>query len=138
LDFRYDGAIGAWLEASASRFTEAQQYVPAYGASACVGMDYVVGWGDGLAFTLENMIIGFGKDDLAGFGRETFSSALLMRYPLGLLDTVSILVLKDWDQDLYAVNTQWRRAYDYLSIDLNAGRTITPDYHLGLSISINL
>ncbi|MCB5248843.1 MAG: hypothetical protein WCY87_03990 [Candidatus Cloacimonadales bacterium] len=138
LDYRYDGAIGAWLETSAGHFIDALPYVPAYSASASLGMDYVFDRGNGIACTLENMLSGIAKDDLSGLCRESWTGALMINYPLALLDTVSLVALSDWDGNTYAINAGWRRVYDYVSLDLTLGHSSETQYLLQLMISLNL
>lgn len=137
-DLRYDGIIGAWLEASGSHFSKSSGFQPAYLASATLGMDYVLNYGNGIALTLETLVAGSAKAELEQARYRGASSAALFSYPLGLLDSVSLLGYADWESRSWAVNWVWRRVYDYTSLDLSIGKTDLMDYRIQAMININL
>lgn len=138
LDYRYDGALGAWLEASASGFDNAGIYIPDYSTSACLGMDYVLMWGNGLAITMENMLLAQAPQKLGELRTESFSTAWMLNYPVSLLDTISLLAHKQWQGDSFGISAQLRRVYDYFSFELNLGHTSEQDYLLNIMVSLNI
>jgi hypothetical protein len=137
-DLRYDGTIGAWLETAGSHFSKSGIFLPAYTASATLGLDYVWAYGNGLALTLENMINVSAEASLGTAKRQNLSTAALFSYPLGLLDSVSLLAYADWDGGDWALNAAWRRMYDYISLDLNLGSSSLKDFQAQAMISVNL
>ena len=114
LDHRYDGPVGLWLEASGSRYQDQPAWIPVYSVTATVGGDYTIGIGNGLAVTLESMLLASGEEP-SSLARNVTQSSLMCGYPIGLLDNIALLGNWNWSQDSGSVNILWRRTYDYLS-----------------------
>ncbi len=75
LDHRYDGAIGAWIEASGSKFDSS---IPpaAYSSGATICWDFTLGIANGLAFTNENMLTNSGNT-ISTLQPDNVTSALI-------------------------------------------------------------
>jgi len=141
-DHRYDGPIGAWLEASASRF-DTSLPLPGYSTGLTIGLDYTIGIGNGLALTNENMLLNRG-DTIAKLHADNVITALMTNYPLGLLDSLTLLALYDYTFESGNLAVVWRRAYDYLSWDvsiyLDSGydKSVSASPSLSLKISYSI
>lgn len=120
LDHRLDSFMGLWLEGSASVNEDAPAWVDNYTVTATLGGDYTLGIGNGIALTLETMMLA-GASDLGRLHNQSSVSALMANYPLGLLDSVTVLGSWSWKDEAGTVNLLFRRAYDYLSINLGLG-----------------
>lgn len=139
-DLRYDGLIGAWLEATVSQTDNAID--PQYAAGFTLGADYTLGIGNGL-YLLQETNLGFETPELKR--RDTIKQAktsVLFSYPLGLLDNLQFLSSCDYRQSAWDFNLLWRRTYDYLSWDLGIahrlqkGFCFKPTYALRLNLNI--
>lgn len=119
IDHRYDGPIGLWFEASGSLYQDQPAWILPYTVYATLGGDYTLGIGNGLAFTVETMILA-GGEGLSTLVRNATYSSLMGSYPLGLLDSLTLLGSWNWSQDSGGLSLLWRRTYDYLSVDLGA------------------
>jgi hypothetical protein len=117
LDHRIDTFMGLWLEGSGSSYQDVPVWIPRYSVSATLGGDYTLGIGNGIAFVLENMILASGAQP-GTLHNETTVSSLMSSYPLGLLDIITLLGSWNWMDESGSLNLMFRRAYDYLSIDL--------------------
>jgi len=117
LDHRLDSFMGLWLESSGSLYENVSHGFERYQLSATLGGDYTVGIANGLAFTLEHMILA-GSNDPESLHNQASVSALMANYPLGLLDGVTILGSWHWTDESGNLSALYRRAYDYLSFDL--------------------
>jgi len=110
LDGKWDAGVGLWLEASVLKQRSREIPFP-YQAALTVGADYTFGLGNGLYvlaehFLMENSAEAFGR------GQGWRFSGLSLRYPLGLLDTLSGMAFYDWqNRNLYSF-LSWQRSYD--------------------------
>jgi len=59
-----------------------------------------------------------GSNDPESLHNQASVSALMANYPLGLLDSVTILGSWHWTDESGNLSALYRRAYDYLSFDL--------------------
>lgn len=119
LDHRYDGPVGAWLEASGSYYDDAAGGALRYMAAATLGMDYTFGIGNGMAMTLEHMALAGSKGSLGDLHNLSTYTTVTLNYPLGLLDSAIVYATHDWKQKRNNLAVIWRRVYDYLSWNLS-------------------
>lgn len=116
LDGKWDLGVGVWFEGSLTHQQTA--LVPlSYQRALTLGLDYTFGLGRGLNVMAEHFRLAsapraFGPGDGLSF------SALLLRYPLGLLDEVSGIFYYDWKNRGVYRFLSWKRTYDALSLNL--------------------
>jgi hypothetical protein len=118
LDLRMDYSFGLWIESAVSAYSDAP-LLPDYTLSGTVGADYTFGIGNGLALTAEQMLINTAAKGWGGMTNEKLLSALMLSYPLGLLDSVKMVGTIEIKDEDYAVGVIWQRVYDYISWDLS-------------------
>jgi len=115
VDAKADIGIGLWLEGTLSRTThhliDREEGQPVWTRAAVVGADYTFGVGNGLGLIAEHMVAG-GAAQPFGRGTDAQVSALMLSYPLSLLDNIRGFVYFDWkNQDLYRF-VGWERTLD--------------------------
>ena len=114
LDAKVDVGIGVWLEGTLSRMTRRLiegEDQPFWTRAAVVGADYTFGIGSGFGVTAEHMLAG-GADEPFGRGTDAQFSALMLGFPLGLLDNLRGMVYYDWkNEDPYSY-LGWQRTLD--------------------------
>ncbi len=116
LDGKWDIGIGVWLEGALVHQQTTLLPLP-YQLALTAGLDYTFGLGNGLTalaehFRIESSARAFARGESLDF------SALLLRYPLGLLDELSGIFYYDWrNRDAYRFVT-WRRTTDALSFNV--------------------
>jgi hypothetical protein len=110
LNGKWDAGIGLWLEGSILKQRSREIPFPCQTALT-LGADTTFGLGNGLTVLAEHFL----REDSArvlGRGQSWRFSGLSLRYPLGLLDTLSGIVYYDWkNRDLYSF-LSWQRTYD--------------------------
>jgi hypothetical protein len=116
LDGKWDLGFGASFEGTLVH--QQTTLIPQpYQRALTLGLDYTFGLGRGLTvlaeqFRLASSARAFGRGDGLSL------SALLLRYPLGLLDEVSGIFYYDWkDRTVYRF-VSWKRTTDALSFSL--------------------
>ncbi|MDH5400684.1 MAG: hypothetical protein OEX02_21195 [Cyclobacteriaceae bacterium] len=110
-DAKWDLTVGLWLEAAwvnkdkkLGMFTN-QEILTA-------GTDYTFGIGSGLNVVFEHLFMAFDEKAFSLSNTINFS-AVSMRYPVGMFDTVSALFYYDWtEQSLYHF-VNWYRQFDH-------------------------
>ncbi len=129
LDQRLDGFMGCWLEADFNYLSheigvyEGGGFVPEprYYGSATIGGDYTFAIGNGL------YILGEGNYEWGRAAQSRnescWSGAVLLNYPLGLLDGLQWLGAYQQEDKRLSGMLSWRRTYDKLSWDLSLGFT---------------
>jgi len=144
IDHRYDGVIGAWLEASANHLENqlismGSDY-PENSVSATLGGDYTFGVGNGLYLLAEQNVRFSGPTSLS-YEEAQYQTALLLSYPLNLLDGLQLLAFYDIDKERGLATLAWRRTYDYLSwevsVSLDSGYPAVLSSAPSLNIVIN-
>ena len=150
LDHRLDSFIGAWFEVSGSYLGKRSDTATKANSdytlrtAATIGADYTVGIGNGLAITIEHMSMMQGENAVDKLRTMGNLSALMASYPLGLLDNALLVGMWNWTDDTGSVNIVWRRAYDYLSMELRLGldsgipAVISRSPSLGFNLIYNL
>jgi hypothetical protein len=110
LDGKWDLGVGVWFEGVLSR-----QHPPVLGdldqEALNVGADYTFALGNGLHvlgeyFVLQQALGGLERDQSSRFG------AMSLRYPVGLLDTLSGIVYLDGRSHDWYRFVSWQRTYD--------------------------
>jgi hypothetical protein len=149
LDQRVDTVIGVWLEAEADMLDNyvmvdvgpEPRLAPRYNASATLGADYTFGIGNGLYLMAESNYYWSRGEYQFGIPNDFdgYQSALMLRYPLGLLDSIRAYAAFDLSQDTSVGVISWRRTYDLLSWDVSVSLCpIAPDYGFwGLMFAVN-
>ncbi len=110
LDGKWDIGVGAWFEAVLIR-QESRLLPQPWQRVFNVGLDYTFSWGNGLNvmgeyFRLERSRQAFGRAEGGDF------SAILLRYPVSILDDVTGIFYYDWDQKNFYRFISWQRTYD--------------------------
>ncbi len=148
LDQRVDGFMGGWLEAAYTAQDEAiqaptpmgYQVMPKNRISLTLGGDYTFDIGNGLYLLMEQNVQLQGAEPVE-YDEARFFGALLMNYPLGVLDGLHFLASYEYEEQRGIASISWRRAYDYLSWDLSlildAGYPAILSRAPALSLTIN-
>ena len=111
LDGKWDLGIGLWTEAS---FVHQDDPAAPFSwqRSLALGVDYTFKLGNGL-YLLAEQYFSQGAKSLCGDGNDGISlSALVARYPLGLLDNLGAVIYYDWGQSQLYSFASWQRTYD--------------------------
>lgn len=118
IDGKWDVGVGLLVEAVLSR--QASDLRPdVWQRMATVGLDYTFGIGSGLGVVAEHMLVG-SADKPFGTGQDVQLSALMLSFPLGLLDNLRAIVYFDWtNRDLYSF-LGWQRTTDNWMFSLSA------------------
>ncbi len=116
LDGRWDVGPGLWFEMV---FIRQDPPLPDadWRTMLCLGADYTIGIGNGLTLTSEHLVWHLGEKILQKGEQRSFT-ALACAYPLGLLDTLSGIVFRDWTEKSWYRFINLERAYDRWSIYL--------------------
>lgn len=118
LDARFDSFVGIWMESSVGMIeaydTESRNTV----WSATLGADYTIGIGNGTYCLAETNLTRYERVIAAGADKLTAVSALMITYPLGLLDNLILLNMYDYQNASSLHSLIFRRTYDYLSLEL--------------------
>ena len=114
LDAKVDVGVGVCLEGTLSRMTQrliGGEDPPFWTRAAVVGADYTFGIGSGLGVAVEHMLAGSAAGPF-GRGTDAQFSALVLGFPLGLLDNLRGMVYYDWkNEDPYSY-IGWQRTLD--------------------------
>ena len=110
VDGKWDIGVGFWVEGTLVH--QKHSFFPAPWQRAFnIGLDYTFGVGNGLYAMMEHFNIARTKEAF-GSGEATDFSAVLLRYPLGLLDDITGIVYYDWDNKEWYRFVSWQRTYD--------------------------
>lgn len=119
LDGKWDVGVGLWFEGAFTRLADPSPAgVPAAGAalrwqrSLALGVDYTFGLGNGLYVLAEQFLADSAPSPAARGRYGATLTALLLRYPLGLLDTLSTIVYLDWRARRIYAFAAWQRTLD--------------------------
>jgi hypothetical protein len=134
-DLRMDYALGWWLEGSASRF-EGIPGALSLSALGSIGADYVLSVGNGLAITAESMILAISEEDMHSIRYEELSAAVILDYPIGLLDSLRFLGSYALEAETGSIQGAWRRTYDYLALDLGVNHSKPKGGSVNIMISV--
>jgi hypothetical protein len=110
LDGKWDLGIGIWFEGVLTHQTRADLAAPDQGALN-VGADYTFGAGNGLHILGEYFVLEQSRG-VFGESEGLRLAAVSLRYPIGLLDTLSAILYVDSSRhDAYRF-INWQRSYD--------------------------
>ena len=117
VDVKVDIGIGLWLEGALSRtashLIEYEEGQPVWTRAAVAGVDYTFGIGNGLGVIAEHMLVGAASEP---FGRgpksDAHVSALMLSYPIGILDNLRAIALYDWRGKGVYRYLAWQRTLD--------------------------
>lgn len=113
LDGKWDLGVGVWFEG-----TLVHQHTPLlplpYQRALTLGIDYTFAVGRGLTALLEHFRIASSARTLSPGDGLSFT-ALLLRYPLGLLDEISSIFYYDWKNRGVYRFLSWKHTTDALS-----------------------
>ncbi|MCU0277054.1 MAG: hypothetical protein MUF02_09445 [Acidobacteria bacterium] len=112
LDGKWDLGIGLWLEASVIHQDDPVEAFPWQRALA-LGVDYTFKLGNGLYLLVEHFFSQAGTTLTGGRENDISLSAIVTRYPLGLLDSLGAMVYFDWRQKQTYNFIRWQRTYDH-------------------------
>lgn len=118
LDARLDNVIGLWTEGMYSRMQSYDAMDETHILSATLGMDYTIGIGNGIYLLAESNLSYLEQAEHFKARNPHFVSALMLTYPLGLLDNFTLLNYYNHQDGKSLHALLFRRAYDYLSIEL--------------------
>jgi hypothetical protein len=121
LDGKWDFGVGCWFEAALLRRGFGESWTNAdWQRMATVGLDYTFALGSGLGVTAEHMLVGHADYEPFGRGTDAQLSALLVSYPLGLLDNLRAIGYFDWmNRGLYDF-LGWQRTLDNWVLSVGA------------------
>jgi hypothetical protein len=115
LDGRWDWVLGWWFEAVLSHRDLNFPYE--FGKMLTLGADYTFGIGNGLYLLGEHMI-NQTSEDLLSMNQQYRFSAIMLNYPLGMFDNLSLMAFYSWDTDDIVQYASWQRTYDKIALNL--------------------
>ncbi len=141
MDLRLDASLGIWFESSASHFTSATNLPLENQISGTAGVDYTFNLGNGLYSMLETNLTYYSTSEQDKLLNSSAMSALMLDYPLGLLDKLTLLFMYDYKAGKSLPSVVYRRVYDHLSIDLSLSHDLGQDFggfgNRALQLTIN-
>jgi hypothetical protein len=115
-DGKWDVGIGIWVEAAIVHQDSPTLPRP-YQRALTLGADYTFGIGNGLTALVEHFRLDSSAGAFSGGDAQDFS-ALLLRYPLGLLDELTGIFYYDWKSGGFSRFAAWKRTYDSLAFNV--------------------
>jgi hypothetical protein len=116
LDGKWDIGIGLWVEGSLIHQKNEFLLMP-WRRALNVGLDYTFGIGNGLFLLGEHFYFSRSQEAFHS-GEDTNFSAILLRYPLGLLDEITGIFYYDWENMDWYRFLSWQRTYDRWRINV--------------------
>ncbi|MBN1398978.1 MAG: hypothetical protein JXA06_13175 [Bacteroidetes bacterium] len=116
LDGQWDIGIGVWFE---SVWQQNNSIMPIFGWTnmTTIGADYTIPEGNGIYILAEHMITTY-KNLFLKTDQDTQISVMMITYPVGVLDNISLQEYYDWhNKNLYQY-LQFQRTYDNFIINL--------------------
>ncbi|HTW91610.1 MAG TPA: hypothetical protein VMH22_07865 [bacterium] len=113
-DAKVDLGVGFCLEGMLSRQTRRLvegEDSPIWSRAAVVGVDYTVGLGSGIGAAAEHLFAGSANEPF-GRGTDAQFSALMISYPIDLLDNLRGIVFFDWVGHRPYSYVAWQRTLD--------------------------
>ncbi len=119
-DGKWDLGFGFWIEGAFTHREDPAPRFPAEGTSThpwqrslCLGVDYTFALGNGLYLLAEQFFSHGSASPLGTAARGPSFSALLARYPLGLLDSLTAVFYFDWLGKQAYNFASWQRTTDH-------------------------
>jgi len=110
LDGKWDFGIGLWFE-SVLIYQQSELLFLDYQKLLNFGLDYTFSIGSGLHVLGEHLFIEK-SDNIFGNGEQANFSAILLDYPLGLIDQVMGIFYYNWENHNLYRFLSWQRIYD--------------------------
>ncbi len=110
LDGKWDIGIGFWFE-GALIHQQCELLPTPWQRALNIGIDYTLGIGNGLYLMGEHFNLARTQGAF-GSGADIDFSAILFRYPLGLLDEITGILYYDWENKEFYRLISWQRTYD--------------------------
>ena len=117
LDGRWDGYMGLWAEAAVIQSRGAQRQ-PQWQKWFTIGGDYTLEVGNGLYMLAEQRTI-YADEQILDFTGQTNTSAIMLSYPLNVLDSFRMIAYYSWSTKSLAQFYNWQRAYDTVLLDVS-------------------
>lgn len=119
LDGQWDIGIGVWFESvliqqkfeSIYTQIDVSEFLYDWTKMITIGADYTIGIGNGLYVLAEHMAT-VSSEKPMGWDSDQHVSAVLFRYPVGILDNFSAIGYYAWEQQAYGQYINWQRTYD--------------------------
>lgn len=116
LDGKWDYGIGFWFEGALSHY-KSPDILMKYQQMVTLGVDYTLDVGNGLHFLGEHFLL-HRSEKYSGAGESYKLAALLVDYPLTLLDQFAGILYYDWQSEQFYRFFNITRTYDNWSIHL--------------------
>jgi len=116
VDGKWDMGIGFWLEGVLVR-QESNALPMKWQRAMNIGLDYTFNLGNGINCLGEHFRLERARDAFAS-GENIDFSALMLRYPFGILDEISCILYYDWDNKDFYRFINWQRTYDRWRLNL--------------------
>jgi len=132
IDGRWDVGVGLWFEGS---FIQMDIEIPEQRSKKIinVGMDYTFGIGNGLNVMGEHIWF-HSSEEFFSSGENLSFTALLLRYPVGLFDSLTGIFYYDWKNNALYNFINWGMVWDKISLYL-IGYWNPENYELYRSLS---
>ncbi|MBW1642388.1 MAG: hypothetical protein JRJ39_11180 [Deltaproteobacteria bacterium] len=119
LDGQWDIGIGVWFESVLieqkfeSIYPQIDPSALPYGWTKMItiGADYTIGMGNGLYILAEHMATVVSEKPF-GWNSDQHVSAVMFRYPVGILDSFFAIGYYAWETQAYGQYINWQRTYD--------------------------
>ncbi|MCX6843284.1 MAG: hypothetical protein NTX53_13485 [candidate division WOR-3 bacterium] len=111
IDGKWDVGVGVLFEATMGRQVDEARWDTMWQRMATFGLDYTFGIGSGLGVIAEHMLVG-AADRPFGSGQNVQLSALMLSFPMGLLDNLRGMVYYDWNNEDPYSYLGWQRTLD--------------------------
>ena len=110
LDGKWDIGIGLWFEGTLTH-QKHNLIVEPWQRIVNIGLDYTFDIGNGLYILGEHFNLARTQEAF-GSGSDTDFTAILLRYPIGLLDDITGIFYYDWENEDWYRFFSWQRTYD--------------------------
>jgi len=117
LDGKFDLTVGLWFETAFTHRDITQLPAP-WQRITVIGADYTFGLGNGLHAMVEHARMETSETALAKSADLHDFTALSLHYPLGLLDSVTGLLYRNWESQAWYRFLRWQRSYDNIQLHL--------------------
>ena len=111
IDFRTDRVIGLWAEATVARSSKDDFFISFDRNIFMIGGDYTIPYGNGV-YLLTEFMVNKVKPKLFFDDQQNELSAVLMSYPISMLDSGSLIIEYDWENKRYFNFLRFSRTYD--------------------------
>ena len=117
LDGKWDLGLGIWYEFVLIDQGTDSQINSNWFKTLTLGADYTFAIGNGIHIMLEHLVNTLSEKAMT-WDERTQTSALQLRYPIGILDAVSLMEIYSWTQSQGFHYLRWDRAYDNWAFSL--------------------